>query len=849
MRKILITLAMMLAFGTSYAQKNVLFEEMTGTWCQWCPGGIHYGDSLCFTYDNVIFIAIHTSDPMQNTEYANATGLMAAPSANIGRRYRDQGIGNWLGNYHNEAAVESKTTLGIDVAYDEETRTFNATMTATALSDMNGNYRFGAILVEDAVTGPAPHYNQNNVYSGGNYGPMGGFESMPDPVPAERIAYDHVGRQLLCDYNGEPNSFPTSLSAGATANYEISATLPDAYNFQYVRIVGILIAPDGSIDNAVQSDYLNGSATAAPKFTSNARTESYVYLNYLYNIFFHDTDSRDVTIEMTEGPDWLTLEQYDHKSASLYGVPTQEGSYAVTLRISDGTQTNEQSFTVEVREPLSATWEYIGPRGFNSHESNTFGIEQDNFGNIYVFCKENNSAVVYQYNEPTNNWQPLGSISNNISVDANNMVIDRFNNIYIAFKESGASDIVHVMRWNGELWVSLGEAIPGADPHLTIDNQGMPYLLVRDVNQSYMSAVFRYNDAWAPVTGTGLFAPSNEYPMWHDMAFDSNNVPYISYADYQNGNKVKVVKLDNNQWVAVGEPIESIYYNQCISISETDEISLACCTGNSQYLNAYRFDGSQWQCTGENLLNGAVGDVRARYVDGKFTIAAANTGQGDYLSVLQYDESWNPVGPNLCSEGAISQLVLNSSGDKILVAFSDADMDGKVSCMQYKDALTHYPPTNLQAELLQNDWVLLTWDAPVHSTPTAYKVYRNNMAIAETEALDFTDENLQPGTYHYTVTALYEDGESTPAGPVTVETTLSVSEMTSGIVIYPSLAHNTIHVESPRQGSLDIYNLNGQRVMSASLKEGGNEIDVTSLSEGVYCVIANGQKGVKLVKY
>ena len=225
MKRLLFTLMLTLSISFGFAQKHVLVEELTGTWCQWCPRGIYYGDSLCATYDNVIFVAIHCSDPMANDEYYNASGLLGAPSANIGRHYLGQDTQNWFTNVEQESQIPSKVNMSITCNYDPETRQLMASVGAMALENMSGDYRFAAILIEDGVTGPAPSYNQSNSYSGGSHGVMGGFENLPNPIPAERIAYDHVGRQLLCDYNGVPGSFPSSLQASQDAHCEFTCTL------------------------------------------------------------------------------------------------------------------------------------------------------------------------------------------------------------------------------------------------------------------------------------------------------------------------------------------------------------------------------------------------------------------------------------------------------------------------------------------------------------------------------------------------------------------------------------------------------------------------------------------------
>ncbi|MFA7029609.1 MAG: choice-of-anchor J domain-containing protein [Candidatus Cloacimonadaceae bacterium] len=95
-----------------------------------------------------------------------------------------------------------------------------------------------------------------------------------------------------------------------------------------------------------------------------------------------------------------------------------------------------------------------------------------------------------------------------------------------------------------------------------------------------------------------------------------------------------------------------------------------------------------------------------------------------------------------------------------------------------------YPPTNLTATA-QGFNVILNWQSPattlvgsnkVDSTYrnrnlTGYKVYRDGTVITtitNPATTTYTDQNLNSGTYSYTVTAVYTYGESEPAGPVTV---------------------------------------------------------------------------------
>ncbi len=77
------------------------------------------------------------------------------------------------------------------------------------------------------------------------------------------------------------------------------------------------------------------------------------------------------------------------------------------------------------------------------------------------------------------------------------------------------------------------------------------------------------------------------------------------------------------------------------------------------------------------------------------------------------------------------------------------------------------PPTNLTATVTGNN-VHLVWQAPVRPL-LGYKVYRDGVVIATLTSpttLVYDDNALAVGTYAYTVTAIYDAGESVPVGPV-----------------------------------------------------------------------------------
>jgi hypothetical protein len=83
---------------------------------------------------------------------------------------------------------------------------------------------------------------------------------------------------------------------------------------------------------------------------------------------------------------------------------------------------------------------------------------------------------------------------------------------------------------------------------------------------------------------------------------------------------------------------------------------------------------------------------------------------------------------------------------------------------------TFPPPSNLQATLTGND-VFLTWDSPPKSSNSGllgYEIIRSYNLIGFVEFTNYNDNDVAPGTYNYYVTAVYDNGYSVWAGPVTI---------------------------------------------------------------------------------
>lgn len=77
---------------------------------------------------------------------------------------------------------------------------------------------------------------------------------------------------------------------------------------------------------------------------------------------------------------------------------------------------------------------------------------------------------------------------------------------------------------------------------------------------------------------------------------------------------------------------------------------------------------------------------------------------------------------------------------------------------------TPYPPSNFAYTLENLNDVVLTWDAPTEGTPESYSIARDGVVIETTDGLTYTDVNVYPNTYEYSLLAFYgtSSGYSAP---------------------------------------------------------------------------------------
>lgn len=237
--------------------KNVVAEIGTGTWCGYCPRGIH-GVEKMEEYDTAgrfIPIAVHANDEMTATSYSNFSNLANSyPSVVFQRDTKTYGVLDpsfdiMKAVYDREIAIPALVKPQVEgFTYDASTKkiTIDASV-QFAIDITDGNYGFAYVILEDKV-GP---YNQTNYYAGQS-GSLEWWDEQPSEVSME---YNSVARYIY-SFSGVKESIPATVEAGQTYTHSQAVPTNTVSRIENCRIVLMVINRATSIiENAVMVPY------------------------------------------------------------------------------------------------------------------------------------------------------------------------------------------------------------------------------------------------------------------------------------------------------------------------------------------------------------------------------------------------------------------------------------------------------------------------------------------------------------------------------------------------------------------------------------------------------------------
>lgn len=240
---------------------RILGEEATGTWCGWCVRGHVFMEYMAAAYpDTWIGVAVHNQDPMVVSAYDEGIGqFIGGYPSGLVNRYdfsRGDNIYDVDPSQFEEAydilidrVVPADVTIS-GATYDEASNRVSFNVNALFAGNIPGDFNINAIIIENDVRGTGDGWDQVNYYSGGGNGAMGGYENLPDPVPAGDMVYENVARAILGGWNGVAGQI-SDATPDEPYSYSFSYTIPADENMDNMYLIGVVSnAATGEIINA-----------------------------------------------------------------------------------------------------------------------------------------------------------------------------------------------------------------------------------------------------------------------------------------------------------------------------------------------------------------------------------------------------------------------------------------------------------------------------------------------------------------------------------------------------------------------------------------------------------------------
>lgn len=243
-----------LSFITPGESKIVLMEELTSTYCGFCPRGIVANRLLEEKYGQYFQgISMHIDDPMvPESIYSDGYFFSFSDEAPYGIINRgpkvDMHPDNVMPAFIKELSKPTSATFDIGAEFDEETGELLVSVDHK-FHDATGEFwKIACILVEDSVSGESEEWGQKNGYFRGFNGEMGGFEELERTIPASDMVYRNVTRSIAPKFIGQQLEETYTETENFLENYSFS--IDTSWNRDHLKMVAILIQDDGSINNA-----------------------------------------------------------------------------------------------------------------------------------------------------------------------------------------------------------------------------------------------------------------------------------------------------------------------------------------------------------------------------------------------------------------------------------------------------------------------------------------------------------------------------------------------------------------------------------------------------------------------
>ena len=252
-----------------------------------------------------------------------------------------------------------------------------------------------------------------------------------------------------------------------------------------------------------------------------------------------------------------------------------------------------------------------------------------------------------------------------------------------------------------KVWKNVGAAHFSAghitDPAMTVDNNGIPYVVFADSSNGNKATVMKYNGTSWMLVGTGGISAGGATAC--SIKFDRLNNIYVTYADVAQGSRITVKKYVSSTWITMG--------TEGFSVGSVSYPSLAIDGFNVPYV-AYTDDYFGYGATvmkfsettgtwatlgGHNFAGGQVGYIKMAVDTGKLKMVVfEDFNHGNSASVMAYNDTanyWYFVDSTDISHGwaVWTDIVCDTLGT-VYISYQDCTDSNRISVRKFSG--THW---------------------------------------------------------------------------------------------------------------------------------------------------------------
>jgi hypothetical protein len=336
---------------------------------------------------------------------------------------------------------------------------------------------------------------------------------------------------------------------------------------------------------------------------------------------------------------------------------------------------------------------------------------------------ETNHTLFVQERDSAGNWSPFAYKTTELSVrgyvgnagfspgsaEYLSMALNSSGAPYIAFKDKANAGKISAMRLNasGRAWEMIGDAgfSPGEVQNisLSISGSGVPYVSFQDAANGDRVTVMRLNasgSAWELVGAAGFSPGTATNP---SLALSSKGIPYVAFRDGANEDKATVMCLNATKtgWEIVGAAgfSSGVAALTSLAMSNADIPYVGFQDVANEYkATVMRFSGTAWENVGSAAFSeGVVYSLSlALSASGVPYVSFIDIANGSKATVMKFNGSktaWETVGTAGFSSGRANYLSLALSNMSVPhVAFMDGSNGYKATVFRLNAKGTAWEP-------------------------------------------------------------------------------------------------------------------------------------------------------------